>query len=79
MSNTLSRIDVDHNKFTIAISVYSQNMRFLKVLNFIIERPRTRLGLIYIKYLGPKFWSSLPKAFKNLQKDNFKYSFRNFD
>ena len=78
MRNTITGFDVDHNRFTLASSAHSHNTRFSKKMNFITERPRTRLGLNCFKYLGPKFWSSVPEAFKNLKKDCFKVNYKNF-
>ena len=68
MRNTITGFDVEHNRFTLASSVHSHNTRFSKKMNFITERPRTRLGLNCFRYLGPKFWSSVPETFKNLKK-----------
>ena len=62
----------------LASSAHSHNTRFSKKKNFITERPRTRLGLNCFKYLGPKFWSSVPETFKNLKKDCFKVKYKNF-
>ena len=78
MRNTITGFDVDHNRFTLASSAHSHNTRFSKKKNFITERPRTRLGLNCFKYLGPKFWSSVPETFKNLKKDCFKVNYKNF-
>ena len=43
--NTITGFDKDHNRFTLASSVHSHSIRFLKKMNFITERPRTRLGI----------------------------------
>ena len=45
MPNTITEFDVEHNRFALASSVNSHNTRFSKKVNFITERPRTRLGL----------------------------------
>ena len=78
MRNTITGFDVEHNRFTLASSVHSHNTRFSKKMNFITERPRTRLGINCFRYLGPKFWSSVPETFKNLKKDPFKFRYKNF-
>ena len=60
MSNTITGFDVEHKRFTLASSIYSHNTKFPQKINFLIERPRTRLGLNCFKYLGPKFLSNVP-------------------
>ena len=64
MHNTLKVFYVEHNRFTLACSVHSHNTRFSKKINYITERPKTRLGLNCLKYLGLKFWFSVPETFK---------------
>ena len=76
MRNTITGFDVEHNRFTLASSVHSHNTRFSKKMNFITERPRTRQNCF--RYLGPKFWSSVPETFKNLKKDCFKFRYETF-
>ena len=78
MCNTITGFDVEHNRFTLASSDHSHNTRFSKKMNFITERPRTRLGLNCFRYLAPKFWSSVVETFKNLKKDCFKFRYKNF-
>ena len=78
MCNTITGFDVDHNRFTFASSAHSHNTRFSKKKNFITERPTTRLCLNCFKYLGPKFWSSVPETFKKLKKDFFKVKNKTF-
>ena len=75
MHNTISGFGVDHNRSTLASSAHSQKQSFQKKKNFIT---RTRLGLNCFKYLGPKFWSSVPETFKNLKKDRYKIYYKNF-
>ena len=62
MHNTITGFDVEQNRFTLASSVHSHNIRFSRKINFINKRPR-RLGLNCFRYLGPKFWCT----FKNLK------------
>ena len=64
--NITTGFDVKYNRFPLASSVHLQNTRFSQKMNFIIERPRTRLGLNCFRYLGPEYWSSIPETFKNL-------------
>ena len=61
MQPTLTEYDVDHYSFT---PVYSHNTRFSKNLNFVIEKPRSGLGQTSLRYLGPKFWYSVPDYLK---------------
>ena len=78
MQNTIRGFEVDHNCFTPVSSLHSHNTRFSKKSNFILERPRTLLGLSSFRYLGPKLWSSVPENIKNLKKDEFKYQYKKF-
>ena len=78
MLNTLRGFEVDHSCFTPVSMVHTHYTRHSKNNNFVIERPRTQLGLNSFKYLGPKLWSSVPEIFKNLKKDQFKYSYKKF-
>ena len=78
MPNTITGFDVEHNRFMFARSVFSHTTRFSKKTNFITERPRRILGLNCFRYLGPKFWSSVPENLKNLKKDCFKVNYKNF-
>ena len=55
MQNSMTGFGVEHKSFTLAISLHSHNKRFSKKLNFITERPKTRLGLNSFRYLGPRF------------------------
>ena len=48
--------------------VHSHNTRHSKNNNFVVERPRTDLGLNFFGYLGPKLWSSVQENLKNLKK-----------
>ena len=70
----MTGFDVEHKSFTLASSLHSHNTRFSKNLNFITER----LGLNSFRYLGPRFWSSVPENLKNLKKDKFKCGYKNF-
>ena len=45
MCKTLTGFDLENNRFTFSSSVLLQNTGFSKNLNFLTERPRTRLGL----------------------------------
>ena len=78
MQNSMTGFDVEHKSFTLTSSLHSHNTRFSKKLNFITERPRTRLGLNSFRYLGPRFWSSVPENFKNLKKDKFKCDYKKY-
>ena len=77
MGNTITGSDVEHNRFTLAISVHSHSRRLKKKKNFITERPRKRLCLGCYKFLGSKFCSSVPETFKNLKKGCFKINYKN--
>ena len=68
ISNASIGFDVEHNKTTFASSVYLCNTRFSKILNFIIGRHRTRIGLNCKRYWSPKFWSGVLEIFKSLKK-----------
>ena len=61
MKNNMPGFHVGHKSFTLACTLHSLNTWFSKKLNFITERLRTRLGLNSFRYLGPKFWSSVPE------------------
>ena len=78
MQNTISGFEVDHKCFTPVSSIHSHNTRFSKKSNFVLERPRTLLGLSSFRYLGPKLWSSVPENIKNLKKMNLSVSIINF-
>ena len=78
MLNTLRGFEVDHSCFTPISIVHSHNTRHSKNNNFVVERPRTRLGLNSFRYLGPKLWSSVPENLKKLKIDKFKYSYKKF-
>ena len=75
MKNSMTGFNVEHKKFTLASFLHSYNTRFSKKLNFITERPRTRLGLNSCRHLGPRFWSSVPK---NLKKYKFKCGYKKY-
>ena len=64
MPNTLEGFEVDHSCFSSINMVHTHNKRYLKNNNFVVERPRTGLGLNSFKYLGPKLWSSVSEFFK---------------
>ena len=68
-----------HNNFTFTpvSMIRIHNIRHSKKNSFVVERPRTGLGLNSFKYLDPKLWSSVQEIFKNLKKDQFKYSHKN--
>ena len=76
MQNSMTGFDVEHKTFTLTSSLHSHNTRFSEKLNFISERPRTRLGLNYFRYSGPRFWSSVTDNFKKLKKDEYKCSYK---
>ena len=78
MMITLRGLEVDNSCFTPVSMVHTHYTRHSKNNNFVIERPRTQLGLNSFKYLGPKLWSSVPEISINLKKDQFKYSNKNF-
>ena len=64
MQNSITGFYVEHKSFTLAISLYSHIKTFSKKLNFIIGRPRTRLGLNSFSYLSQRFWSGVPENWK---------------
>ena len=78
MLNTLRGFEVDHSCFTPVSMVHAHNTRHSKNNNFVVERPRTGLGLNSFRYLGSKLWSSVPYNFKNLKKEQFKCSYKKF-
>ena len=43
IQNSMTGFHVDHKSFTLASSLHSHNTRFSKKLNFVTERPRTRV------------------------------------
>ena len=55
ISDFIAGFDVEHKRFTLTSYIHSHNTRFSKNINFITERPRTRLGLNCFKYLATKF------------------------
>ena len=61
MLNILRGFEVDHSCFTTLSMVNSHNTRHSKNNNFVVERPRTDLGLNSFRYLGPKLLSSVPE------------------
>ena len=63
----MTGFDVEHNRFTLTSSVYSHNTRFSKKMNFITQRHGTKLGVNCFRYLGPKFWTSVPEKLKTLK------------
>ena len=73
MLNTLRGFEVDHSCFTPVSMVHSHNIRHWKNNNFVVEKPRTDLGLNSFRYLGPKLWSSVPENLKNLKMNKFNY------
>ena len=60
MQNTIRRFVVDHNFFTPVSLVHSHYTWCSKKSNFVLERPRTLLGLNFFNFLGSKLWSSVP-------------------
>ena len=78
MHNTITRFDVDHNRFTLTNFVHSHDTRFSKKMKFITERLGTRIGLHCFKYLGSKFWSSVLETFKHLKKNCLKLIIKTF-
>ena len=78
MCNTITGFDVENNRFTLANSVCSHNTRFSKSLNFLTEKPLIKHGLNCFRYLGPRFWSSVPEIYINLKKDSFKFKVNYF-
>ena len=44
--------------------VYTNNKRHSKNICFVVERPRTGLGLNSFKCFGPELWSGVPEIFK---------------
>ena len=65
MQNSMTQFDVKDKSFSFASFLHSHNTRFSKKLNFITERPGTRLGLNSFRYLGPRFWTCVPENEKN--------------
>ena len=61
MQNSTTGFEVEHKSFTLASSLHSHNTSLSKKLNFITERPRTRLGLNSFRYSGTRFRSSVPE------------------
>ena len=59
IQNNMTGFDVEHKSFTLTSSLHSHNTRFSKKINFITKRPR--LGLNSFRFLGQKFWSSVPE------------------
>ena len=78
LQNTLRGFEVDHSCFTQVNMVHTHNSRHSKNNDFVVERPRTGLGLNSFKSLSLKLWSSVPEIFKNLKNVQFKYSYKNF-
>ena len=68
MQNSMTGFYVEHKSFTLASSLHSHNKKVSKKLNFIIGRPRTRLRLNSFRYLGPRFWYTVPENLKKLKK-----------
>ena len=69
MHNTITGFDVNHNRFTFSSSVHSQNTKFLEKMNFITERPRTRLGFNCFSIWVLSFGLVSLKLLKNKKKD----------
>ena len=78
MKNTIGRFEIDHKYFTPVSSIHSHYTRFSKKSNFVLERPKTLLGLNSFRYLGTKLWSRVPENIINLKKMNSNISIRNF-
>ena len=76
MLNTLRGFEVDYSGFTPVSMVHSHNTRHSKNNNFIVERPRTELGLNSIRYLGLKLWLSVPENLKNLKINKYIYRYK---
>ena len=65
MQNSMTEFEVEHKKtFILASSLHSHNTKFSKKLYLITERHRTRLCLNSIRFLGPRFWLSVPEKKK---------------
>ena len=52
MQNSMPGFEVEHESFTLSISLHLHNIRFPEKLNFITGRPRIRVGLNSFRYLG---------------------------
>ena len=74
----MTGFDVKHKSFTLISSLHSHNTTFSKKLNFITEKPRTRLGLNSFRYLSLRIWSSVPENLKYFKKDEFKCGYKKF-
>ena len=76
IQNSMTEFDVEHKSFTLAISLHSQNTRFSKKLNFMFERPRTRLSLNSLDIRVQSF--GLVSKKNKIKKDEFKCGYKNF-
>ena len=76
IQNSITGFDVEHKSFTLTSSLHLHYTRFSKKLNFITERHRTRLGLNFFRYFGPRFWSSVPESLKKIKKDEFRWDYK---